>query len=414
MTELNEQKNPSETNITNNQASYFQELLLNPFATNEEIKQTPAEIEAETKLSIYERLDEKEKQQAEAIAKLLVTDKLNSIADYGTKAQGHLNRFSHQMLSQIQSKDTGEIGENLRELMRKLDSSEIRELNRQERNPLKRLFKRAEISLYEVNAKYQQVAVQVDRIAKKLDSEQQMLTKDNRDLEQLYQENLQYFKVLNVYIAGAEIRLKELNEVIIPKKTQALKDNFSQIASQELSDLKAFANRLEKRIYDLKITRQVTIQQAPQIRLIQNTNQALAEKVQSSIHTAIPLWKNQMAIQLSLNRQMEALEAQKAVSETTNQLMRQNAELLHSQATDIAQENERGIVDLETLAMVQENLMQTIQETFEIQQAGHQKRMQAEQRLQSMEGELKQFLLDNIEEKKQLEEAKYQDFDPFN
>lgn len=383
---------------------YFAQLLADPFGQADDLS-LPAESKAQAK-PLYENLSEKEKKQAQAIAKMLVSDKMNSIADYGAKAQQQLDRFAHGMLKRVQSKDTGEIGENLRALMVKLERADLKQTLQQEKNPLRRLFKRAETSIYELNAKFQEVAVQVDRIAQQLDQQQNILRQDNEHLEGLYQENLQYFKVLNVYIAGAELKLQELKDSIIPQKTRQLQKEASQLEAQKLADLKAFTNRLDKRVYDLKVTRQVTIQQAPQIRLLQNTNQALAEKIQASIHTAIPLWKNQMAIQLSLNRQKEALEAQRAVSETTNQLMRKNAQLLHQQTTDIARENERGVVDLETLTTVQENLVQTIQETFDIQQAGQMKRQEAELELQNMEAELRNYLLEQMTTGRQKNEAK--------
>ena len=179
----------------------------------------------------------------------------------------------------------------------------------------------------------------------------------------------------------------------MPKRYEQAQETQNQMTIQEVNDLKQFINRLEKRIYDLQLSRQVTIQQAPQIRMIQNTNQNLAEKIQSSINTAIPLWKNQIAIQLSLHRQQDALEAQTAVTNTTNDLLRKNADMLEQSTLEAARQNERGVVDIETLEHTKEKLMHTIEETLAIQQEGRLKRAEAEKTMLQMENDLKHKLL---------------------
>lgn len=383
----------------NNFSNDFDDLLAQPFALDQEdngLEASPHKQEA----SLFDRLSDKEKQQAQAMAKMIDEKNLSGLTAYGSKAQSKLNQFSHAMIDQVRNKDTGEIGVSLRQLMDRLNESELNKLQQKESNPIKRFFNRSKLSLYEANAKFQQVAVQVDQIAVQLDQHQAQLLKDNQDLDGLYDENYEFFKVLNIYIAAAQLKYQELEEEIIPAKNQEAQEADNQMVAQELTDLRQFANRLEKRIYDLKLTRQVSIQQAPQIRLIQNTNQALAEKIQSSVHTAIPLWKNQMAIQLSLQRQTDALKAQQAVSDTTNQLLRQNADMLEQSSLEISRENERGIVDIETLEHVQKSLVHTIEETFQIQQEGRKKRQEAEGRLITMEDRLKESLLKDMDRRR--------------
>ena len=200
---------------------------------------------------------------------------------------------------------------------------------------------------------------------------------------------------MSVYIAGAELKIKELDEQTIPQArlaTQSSADN--AIAVQKISDLENYKNRLDKRQFDLKLARQITIQQAPQIRMIQNTNQELAEKIQTSINTAIPLWKNQVAIALTLLKQKDALTSQRIVSNTTNDLLTKNSEMLKQSSIEAARENERGVVDIETLKITQANLIETIQETMTIQREGAVKRRQGEVELSQLESEIKAKLLE--------------------
>ena len=221
-------------------------------------------------------------------------------------------------------------------------------------------------------------------------------------LDQLYEENKAYFDALNIYIAAAEQKRDELKQNDLVELEKKVKASNNQMDVQDLDDLQQYINRLEKRIYDLQLSRQITLQSAPQIRMIQNINQTLAEKIQSSILTSIPLWKNQMAIALTLLRQQGASEAQKKVTDTTNELLLKNSEMLKQNAIRTAEENERGIVDIETLKTTQTNIVDTIQETLRIQEDGTRKRQQAEQELQSLEQDLKTKLLQLKDEQQQL------------
>src|SRR5699024_5092169 len=317
-----------------------------------------------------------------------------SITQYGTEAQSKLLNFSHSMLEHVQKNDTGEIGGILEDLMKKLEQVNPDELKPEKRSVLSRMFGKISNSVNEILSRYQKTGAQIDRIGVKLDNYKSVLTKDNDMLQEVFDKNKEYFDALNIYIAAGELKRENLETQLIPRLKQKAEQSGSQMDVQEVNDMMQFAERLDKRIHDLKLSRQITTQSAPQIRLIQNTNQALVEKIQSSILTAIPLWKNQIAIALTLIRQRHAMEAQKQVSQTTNDLLLKNSEMLKTNSTETAKENERGLVDIETLKQTQENLLTTIEETIQIQTEGREKRHQAEKELTGMEKELKTKLLE--------------------
>ncbi|WP_018660550.1 toxic anion resistance protein [Heyndrickxia acidiproducens] len=343
---------------------------------------------------LVDMLPEENRQKAYELAKQIDPANHQAVILYGTQAQSKLLNFSHTMLDQVQKKDIGEIGDILNDLMRKLDQVNPEELAPEKKNFFSRMFGKISNSVQEILSKYQKTSAQIDRISVKLDLSKKTLLKDIQMLEQLYEKNKDYFHALNIYIAAGELKVEELQTRTIPELKKKAEETGDQMAFQEVNDMIQFTDRLEKRLHDLKLSRQITIQSAPQIRLIQNTNQTLAEKIQSSIMTAIPLWKNQIAIALTLIRQRHAVEAQKQVSKTTNELLLRNAEMLKANTVETAQENERGLVDIETLKKTQESLVSTLEETLRIQQEGRAKRHQAEQELVTMENELKQKLLD--------------------
>ena len=277
--------------------------------------------------------------------------------------------------------------------MYRLNEANPDELRAEDSNVFKRMFGKIKKSVYEVTAKYQKIGAQIDGIAIKLEKEKDGLMRDNETLEGLYAKNKAYFDALNIYIAAGQLKMQALDQTEIPAAMAKAENDNNQMAVQEVNDLNQFKNRLEKRTYDLELARQITLQQAPQIRLIQNTNQALAEKIQASINTAIPLWKNQVAIALTLLRQKDAVTAQRQVSETTNDLLKKNSAMLKMSSIETAKENERGVVDIETLQKTQNDLVETLQETLKIQQEGHEKRQMAEKELNHMENDLRDHLL---------------------
>lgn len=368
-------------------------LLADPFG-DIEIPKGEAVESGKQPVRLVDVLPEENKEKAYQLAEQIDHNNMNSIVLYGSQAQSKLLNFSHTMIDHVQKKDVGEIGEILGELMKKLEQVNPDELQSKKKGFLARMFGKVSHSLQEVLSKYQKTSVQIDRISLKLEHSKNALLSDNKLLEQLYDKNKEYFSALNVYIAAGELKLDELRTKTIPElKRQAESNEHNQMAVQEVNDLIQFADRLDKRVHDLLLSRQITIQSAPQIRLIQNTNQALAEKIQSSIVTAIPLWKNQVAIALTLLRQRNAVDAQQKVSDTINELLLKNAELLKTNTIETVKANERGIVDIDTLKKVQESLISTLEETLTIQEEGRLKRRQAEEELMMMEGDLKQKLL---------------------
>lgn len=359
-----------------------------------EVKEMAQVQKENTEQSLFNRLNENQQAQAKQLATQIDVLDSQSVLSYGAEAQEKLGEFSQLMLNKVQNQDVGPIGDALSDLMYRLNEADPEELEAEDNRGLfKKLFSKVKKSAYEITAKYQQIGAQIDQIAVKLDREKEALMKDSQILEQLYQKNKDFFDALNLYIAAGELKMEELENTIIPEAEQKALATNDQMDAQVVNDLTQFYNRLEKRTYDLKLARQITIQQAPQIRLIQNTNQALAEKIQSSINTAIPLWKNQVAIALTLLRQKQAVTAQRQVSETTNDLLKKNSEMLKISAIETAKENERGTVDIETLKKTQSDLVTTIQETMRIQSEGRAKRQEAEKELVQLEDELKQQVL---------------------
>ncbi len=377
---------------TPNQKKTIDDLLSSPFDM-----QAKTQEEESTSVSandtLWDRLTDDEKEKAKVLASQISTDNYETILTYGTSAQTELSRFSHQMLDHVQRKDIGPVGDILKDLMDKLGQMNPEELTSKKKSGIKRLFGKVSRSVQEIMTKYQKLSTQIDRISIQLEHGKRDLVEDVHLLDKLYDENKSYFQALTIYIAAAEIKRDEMINKTIPALQQKAEASADQMAYQEVNDMAQFLDRLEKRLYDLQLSRQITLQSAPQIRMIQQTNQTLAEKIQSSIMTAIPLWKNQIAIALTLHRQLKAVEAQKQVTKTTNDLLLKNSEMLKMNSLETAKENERGIVEIETLKQTQENLLQTIEETLRIQADGRVKRKEAEVEIARMEEQLKQRLL---------------------
>lgn len=393
----------------------FNELLSNPFdeQINNETNTMQSDLadaailaqRAVTTEKLIDRLPEHRQKQARDLANQIDETKMSAVIAYGSNAQKKLSEFSHNMLATVQLKDTGEIGDVLTDLMQMLESSNPKDLSA-EPNVFKRLFGKVKSSITETQMKYQQIGSQMDKVVIRLEREKNELLNDNMMLEQLYQKNKDYFEALNIYIAAGELKMQEMQSDIIPKAIEKARETNSQMDVQVVSDLNQFLDRLDKRTHDLRLTRQMTIQQAPQIRMIQNTNQALAEKIQVSVHTAIPLWENQITIALTLLRQQNAAISQRQVSETTNNLLTKNSEMLKQSAIDTARESERGVIDLVTLQKTQSNLIQTIEETLKIQQEGRQQRAAAQLELESMENQLRDKLLEISDQQKAMQMEK--------
>lgn len=369
---------------------------------DEQQKSEIVKMHEKASLAAVEVLSTEELEKAKELSKQLDESSAQSVINYGASAQDKISAFSQSVLNKVQAQDLGEVGSSLTDLMFNLQQANPNELVAENKRIFTKMFGKVKRSIFEVTQKYQKIGAGIDKISAKLNNEQQGLLQDNEMLDKLYDENLNYFKALNVYIAGAELKVQELDTEIIPQARKEAQDSTDNaLIVQKVNDLESYKNRLEKRAHDLRLARQLTIQQAPQIRLIQNTNQELAEKIQTSINTAIPLWKNQVAIALTLLKQKDALTSQRIVSETTNDLLRKNSEMLKASTIEAATENERGLVDIETLKLTQQNLVDTIQETMRIQAEGRQKRQQGEVELSKMEEEIKEKLL-QLSNNKQL------------
>lgn len=338
--------------------------------------------------------NQKDQQKINELSEKIKPMDHDALLNYGTEAQSHMSQFSHRILNEVKTTDVGPVGESLNGLMSKLKSVNPDELNSENQSKLKRLFRRTKASVNEVFSKMQSVGSQIDRISIELDKHKNNLVKDVDMLDELYNMNKDYFDELSLYIEAAKKKQHDLQQEEVPKLRAQAKSTGNQMDVQAASDMEQFIDRLDKRVYDLQLSRQIAIQTAPQIRMIQNVNQALAEKIQSSILTSIPLWKNQMSIALTLMRQRNAVSAQKAVTDTTNDLLLKNSELLKQNALDTATENERGVVDIETLKTTQNDIIETIEQTLQIQEQGRNKRKQAESELNQLESELQNQLLD--------------------
>jgi uncharacterized protein YaaN involved in tellurite resistance len=318
----------------------------------------------------------------------------NSIISFGAKAQAKISEFSTSCLEQIKSKDTGYVGEKLTDLLFKVKDLDVNSLSTGDgflsKIPILKNFVR---STQKFLAKHEEVSHQIAKIVDELEVARMNLTKDNLMFNQLYEKNLEYLKDLRLYVVAADEQLRELNEEILPKMKEESESSDDLTSAQRYRDAVEFANRLEKKIYDLKLSQTLSLQTAPQIRLIQTGNQVLVEKIQSTVLNTIPLWKNQIVIAIGMLRSQKAMQLQRQVTDATNDLITKNSEMLKVNSLGIAKENERGIVEIESLKKVNSDLIETIDGVLRIQQEGREKRRQAEAEILQIEQELKHKLL---------------------
>ncbi len=312
---------------------------------------------------------------------------------FGAPAQKEIAQFSDSILNKVRTKDSGQVGELLTDLVSKVKGFDTTEKKSflSSIPIIGSLVDKAE----DIKSGYDKLSTHVDRIQQGLENSKVKLMEDVVMFDTLYEKNLGYFKELQLYIRAGEEKLEEMRTITLPKlKAQAAEKN-DPMAVQVVNDFEQSVDRFEKKIHDLKISKTLAIQTAPQIRLIQNNDRVLIDRVQSAIYHTIPLWKNQMVIALGLTRQQEVIAMQKAVADATNDLLKRNAEMLKQNSIDTAKANERGIVDIDTVKKVNEDLISTIEETMRIQQEGRQRRAAAEKELIAIEGRLKDALLKN-------------------
>ncbi len=312
---------------------------------------------------------------------------------YGSTAQKDIADFSDSILASVRTKDSGAVGELLNDLVTRVRGFEPAE----EKGFLRKLPVIGALVNKTENLMegYTKLSTQVDRIQSSLEKSKMSMLKDVAMFDGLYEKNLAYFKSLQLYIQAGEEKLREMKDVTLPKLRQQAAASNDPMAVQVVNDFENSVERFEKKVHDLKISKTIAIQTAPQIRLIQNNDKVLIDRVQTAIYNTIPLWKNQMVIALGLQRQQQVLGMQRAVNDTTNELLKRNAALLKQNTIETAKENERSIVDIETVQKVNDDLITTIEETMRIQQEGRARRQAAEQELVQIEERLKQALLAN-------------------
>ena len=374
---------------------------------NEENEEAKVEVKEEAKpedlLSVEDtKLTPAEKKMVTDFAKKIDVTETNTILEYGSSAQRKIADFSETALKNVRTKDLGDVGEMLSELIGELKGFEIEE---KESNGFLGFFKKQANKVSNLKTKYDKAAVNVDKITKALEEHQITLMKDIALLDQLYDKNLLNFKELSMYILAGKKKLEEVrNKDLVALRAKAQESKLPEDA-QAASDLENAINRFEKKLHDLELTRVISIQMAPQIRLVQNNDTQMVEKIQSTLINTIPLWKSQMLIAMGISHSKEAIKAQNEVTEMTNKMLNQNAELLKSATIDTAKESERAIVDIETLRNTNARLIETLDEVKRVQEEGRSKRAQAQIELRKIETELNDKLT-NISDNLKKESAK--------
>ena len=346
---------------------------------------------AEAVATLESSLTEDEMKQVQEFSKTIDLTNPDHVMLYGADAQKKISGFADTVLSNVKTSDTGEVGDMLTKLV-----TELKGFNAAGEKPkgLRGLFFGAKQQISTIQAKYEDVSKNVEGIAGNLEEHQVQLLKDVAMFNKLYDMNLAYFHELTMYIVAGEQRLKEVRENDLVKLQEIAAKSGDAMDAQKANDLAAQCDRFEKKLHDLKLTRQISMQMAPQIRLLQNNNSLLVERIQSTLVNTLPLWKNQMVLALGLHHSQQAMKAQQAVTNMTNELLKKNAETLKMGTIETAKESERGIIDLETLVQTNQSLIDTINEVMQIQKDGRQKRLEAERTLAQMEQDLKTKLLD--------------------
>lgn len=334
-------------------------------------------------------LSEEEKRAVESFSKQIDITNSNMVLQYGAGAQQKIAEFSDVALQKVQTKDLGEIGELLTDLV-----GDLKEFGEEEQKGIFGFFKKQSKQLSLMKAKYDKASVNVGKVMQVLEGHQVQLMKDVAVLDQLYGQNVQHFKELNMYILAGKMKLEETRTTVLPQLIETARQSGLPEDSQRANDIASFCDRFEKKLHDLELTRMVSIQMAPQIRLVQNNDTIMSEKIQTTLVNTIPLWKSQMVIAMGLSHSQQALEAQRQVSDLTNQLLTKNADALKMATVETAKESERGVIDIETLKHTNEALISTLDEVVQIQEEGRTKRRAAEQELLQLETQLKEKLLD--------------------
>ena len=367
-----------------------------------DVKEIKSMVEGEKKLTEekvektldYNKLTKEEKAAIDGFVGKIDVNSTNEIITFGSPAQSKITAFSDEVLDNVRTKNVGEVGDLLSDL-----TAEIKGFDAAiDPNMKDGLFNSLKKQIAKIIAKFSKVETNINAIEKKLESHKIQMMKDIEIFDQMYDKNLEYFKELSLYIIAGMKKIDELKTKVLPELEKTAKESGEETDVQKVNDMNNLINRFEKKIYDLKTTRIISIQMAPQIRLIQNNDAELVDKITSSITNTIPLWKNQMVIALGISNAKQALNAQKKVSELTNEMLKKNSETLKQGSIDIAKESERAIVDLETLKKTNSDLITTLDEIVKIHAEGRKQREEAEVELNKIEIELKDKLMNLKEE----------------
>ncbi len=362
-------------------------LTLEPFQAQEEKKPPVAQQQEDPALD-DSILTEEERRQVDAFASQIDLTNSTLVLQYGAGTQKKMADFSESALENVRSKDLGEVGDLLSGVV-----TELKSFDEEEEKGFFGFFKKSSNKIAAMKAKYAKAEENVNQIVKALEKHQVQLMKDTALLDKMYELNLTYFKELSMYILAGKKKLAEVRGTQLAELTAKAQASGLPEDAQAAKDLDSMCGRFEKKIHDLELTRMISIQTAPQIRLVQNNDTLMVEKIQSTIVNTIPLWKSQMVLALGVEHSSQAAAAQRQVTDMTNELLRKNAEKLKMATVETARESERGIVDMETLKATNESLISTLDEVMNIQKEGRQKRQEAEAELRNMEQELKTKLL---------------------
>lgn len=341
----------------------------------------------------YDLLSQQEKDEIEEFNKKINVEDATQILQYGAKAQTKISQFSDSVLEDVKTRSTGEVGDLLADLVGEIKSfdSDIANTNK---TGLGKLFTSVKKQLEKLIAGYEKIEVNIDKIEASLEKHRLQMLKDITIFDTMYEKNLEYFKELSLYIIAGEKKIEELRNVTLPELQKKAQESGEQLDAQKVNDMENMINRFEKKIYDLKTTRIISIQMAPQIRLLQNNEAELVEKIQGSLTNTIPLWKNQMVLALGINNAKQAIGAQKAVTDLTNSMLQKNSEILKQGSIEIAEESERAIVDVATLQKTNKDIIDTLDQIIQIHENGRAKRQEAEVELVNIEKELKEKMIE--------------------
>ncbi len=373
------------------------ELKVEKAMDEESVKEIISEDVSENKIEQtlnYDMLTKEEKKAVDDFNSKIDINDATQILQFGAAAQDKISKFSDSILEDVKTKNAGDVGDLLADLVSQIKSFDTDIAGSKKKGFFAKLFSGAKKEIDYIIAKYSKIEKNIDTIEGKLEKDKILMLKDINIFDTMYEKNLEYFKEISLYIIAGDKKIEELRNKVLPELKAKAEKSKDQLDVQKVNDMENLITRFEKKIYDLKTTRIISIQMAPQIRLLQNNEAELVEKIQSSITNTIPLWKNQMVLALGINDAKQALKHQQEVSKLTNEMLVKNSETLKQGSIDIAKESERAIVDIETLQKTNQNLIETLDKVIEIHKDGRIKRAEAEKTLEEIEKELKEKMLE--------------------